>query len=401
MKHKFFESTIESKFIKNLLLNTSLPIFNSVRDGDYVVKGFKYLYDTKVIYCTKSGYLGRNSSNETTDENIPEVGIIENNFILGRTYTGRTEYFQSNSNSYDSLTHKFLGRYLRFYRDIYKTDLMPFYNCFNGVYTSKFYIDNDSGSIKQNRYDYYQQGNPQFNNQYYEKEEYKIVQVPIKFNTDYTIAIDCNANVFVAPCFIRNNQLVYVTYGGKELDLSNENISKNNSIIKLVDMKFKTPNLINISNINQSLLSDTYPEMVLNSEQASMQLDQLFQTYEKDLYLLIQLPKDNSSSIVVLEGNYTNLSRGYIYKYYNTKTKSMNSRYMNTEKIFDFSSVYNMSDKELNEFLISGLSLLNMNDSIRYPYSDRLIEYLLWNVTDNNEEIGGNVTRIQRRLGLI
>lgn len=401
MRQKFFENTIQSKFIKNLLLNTSLPIFNSVSDGDYIIKGFRYLYGNQVLLCTKSGYIGNNYSNTDDQSLVPEFQVVNRNFVLGRNYVKNTEYFESNSNSYDSDTHTFLGKYLRFYRDVYKTNLMPFYNCFNGVYTSRFYVDKDDNDVKQNRYDYYQQGTPKFNSEYYDKEQYKVTQIPVRFNKEYTIAVDCNAEVRITPCFIKNNQLVYITYGGQELDLTREFLNKISPIECFESMNFKRPKLISLKNTNQSLLSTNYPEMILDSNFSVFSMEQLFQTYEADLYLLIQLPRDNQSSIVVLEGDYTNLDRGYIYNYSDSQTGVVTSKYLITGTIFDMSSISSMNYKDLDKLLTSGLSLLSINDNVRYPYSDSLIQYLLWNAIDNNEEISGNVIRIQRRLGLI
>jgi len=37
----------------------------------------------------------------------------------------------SKSSYYDSDTHYRLGRYLRYIRDVYNINLMPFYNCYN------------------------------------------------------------------------------------------------------------------------------------------------------------------------------------------------------------------------------------------------------------------------------
>ena len=103
MRQKFFTNTIQSTFIKNLLLNTSLPIYNSCRNGDYLINGFIYLYDTYLIKCVKSGFLKVEGKQEA------EVEIIRDNFILGKGYFGSTKTFESSSNFYDNETHKYLG----------------------------------------------------------------------------------------------------------------------------------------------------------------------------------------------------------------------------------------------------------------------------------------------------
>ena len=126
MKQKFFEVNNQSNFIKNLLKNTSIPLTNSVREGDYIVNGFVYLFKSYLLKCTKSGFLGSTA----------EYSLVRRHFRFGKTYIGNSEIFESNNLAYDSDTHKMLGNYLRFYRDIFECDLMPFYNCFNGVLIS-------------------------------------------------------------------------------------------------------------------------------------------------------------------------------------------------------------------------------------------------------------------------
>ena len=44
MRQKFFTSTIQGRFIKALLHNTYLPIYNTISYGDYVIKDFIYIY---------------------------------------------------------------------------------------------------------------------------------------------------------------------------------------------------------------------------------------------------------------------------------------------------------------------------------------------------------------------
>ena len=58
MFQTFFTKTLESKFIKNLLYNTPLPFYRSVREGDYLFKDIKYVCTGHIIQCLKSGYFG-------------------------------------------------------------------------------------------------------------------------------------------------------------------------------------------------------------------------------------------------------------------------------------------------------------------------------------------------------
>ena len=263
---------------------------------------------------------------------------------------------------------------------------MPFYNCFTGIYTSKFYIDVDSRLIKQTNYDYYQSGDTEFNNKYHKKDNFKTLQVPIKFNKDYTIAIDCNSEVLMAPCFIKNGQMIITTYGGYKVNLTHEYTNIYNSIRNYPNIFFKQPKVVNIVNNDSTPLMDLYATsgMVLPTELNSLTVEKLFQCYEKDLYLLIQIPNDNNSSVVVLEGDYSQLNTNQI---------------INIECL-DNENMKSPSNEELDNICISNLSLLQLSDDTRYPFADRLIEYLLWNTIDNTETIGNNVSTIQRYLSV-
>ena len=88
----------------------------------------------------------------------------------------------------------------------------------------------------------------------------------------------------------------------------------------------------------------------------------------------MQLPKSNTSSVVVLEGNYIN----------------------NTKKIVDRRYYNQLSQKQKDSIFLSELSLLRLNDSNSYAFSDKLIEYLTLNVVIPTEEIAGNITLAQK-----
>ena len=91
--------------------------------------------------------------------------------------------------------------------------------------------------------------------------------------------------------------------------------------------------------------------------------------------MIIKLPINNKSSITVLEGDFTNIS----------KKPVINMQYINSE----------IDNENLNEVLISNLSLLQMNTGVSYPYSNRLVEYLLGNAITPLDEIADNIKRVQ------
>ena len=97
--------------------------------------------------------------------------------------------------------------------------------------------------------------------------------------------------------------------------------------------------------------------------------------YQKNLSLLIQVPASNTSSMVVLEGDYTDLG-------------------VNT--IVNLDDEYVLNDKDMNNVLLSKLHLLQINDNVRYAFSDRLVEYLVRNVITPRDRLGMNIQRVQQ-----
>ena len=70
MLQEYFNNTIEQSFLKALLSAVQLPNYKIVCDTDYLFEGYFYIYNEKIIKCTKSGV------------------IKPNNFILGSSYIG-------------------------------------------------------------------------------------------------------------------------------------------------------------------------------------------------------------------------------------------------------------------------------------------------------------------------
>lgn len=325
MRQKFFTSTIQGRFIKALLHNTYLPIYNTISYGDYVIKDFIYIYKKTLLKCEKSGIFGETAKLNTVSH-----------YDFGEKYIKFTEKFQSSYQYYDSKTHEWLGKYLRCYRDIYDIDLMPFYNCFSNTYIPNVVI-RDDGIITT------------------VTKDYKVVQIPIKFNKKYTIALDCSSDVMIAPAVLRSGDFVTVTTSTAEINLTN----------RLCE--------INIKRLNNLTFKNPFVYEVLNRDSST---EGFYQKYEKDLYLLIQIPQNNYSSIVVLEGDFSN-------------------SHNNVNKVINAEELEQLSIKQLNELFIGNLSLLQLSDGNAYPFADRLIEYLLWNTITHLDEIGNNIERVQ------
>lgn len=356
MLQKFFTNTLEGDFVKALVRNFPIPVIPTVRDGDYVIENCLYIYRNNVIKVTKSGILSgkRNyiyaicsnrvlcsDSTLVSDSGLVSADYEERDFYrFGFSYPNVTESYISKNSYYDSDTHYYLGQYLRALRDIIHIDLMPFYNCFSHKYIDNLNIVAGTKEVD-NLEDIY------FKPPYYKLEpnnKYKTYIVPIKFNKKYTIAIDSTKEVRFKSIVYDGFNMVRSPNGGYITDELTDR-----SVI-MTSTSFNKPFLYEISNYDANI-----------------------QQHEKNLNLVIQISKDVTSSIVVLEGDYTDPS----YKIYNH------------ENIDDLSYV------QADNLFLSKLQLLLINDRNSYAFSDRLIEYLLINAITQQDEISENIARVQ------
>lgn len=339
---KYFINTIQSKFIKNLLLNTPLPVYNTVREGDYILAPFVYINKCDIFRCTKSGFFLKDA----------EVDPISH-FSFGKTYPKFTERFMSDSLYYDVQTHKQLGHYLRTYRDCYDIDLMPFYNCWCNEYISNYYIA-ASGVV---------QG---------DNSAYKVAMVPIKFNRKYTIAADSSSVVMVAPIYQENNQLIPAWSGSISFDLTEDLCSRNEyvNVRKELSCSFKRPFTVEIQNRDEDRNATVH------------------QRNEKYLYLLIQFMSTVDTTLVVLEGDYTNLSCNEIYNF---------QQYVDVDHGGEIVTEENhISSVELDKMMLSDIDLLQFSNKEQRPFSNRLIEFLLNNVITPRDEVSLDIKLAQR-----
>lgn len=339
---KYFTNTINSKLIKNILHNTPLPIYDTVREGDYILSPFIYINRCNIFKCTKSGIFTEDA----------EVQVITH-FSFGEYYPKFTEKFMSDNLYYDTQTHKQLGRYLRAYRDCYNIDLMPFYNCWCNQYISNFFVT-DRGVVKG------------------DNSPYKVAMVPIRFNKKYTIAADSSSAVMIAPIYQENNQLIPAWSGSRSFDLTTDLCSRNGyaNVHKQLSCSFKQPFTIEVQN------RDGDSNAVVH------------QRNEKYLYLLIQFMSTVNTTLIVLEGDYTDLGCTEIY---------------NSEKVLNVEYEGNtVSEKniitpvEWDKMMLSNLDLLQLSSKEQRPYSNRLIEYLLQNVITSRDEVSLDIKIAQR-----
>lgn len=383
MLQEFFKTSMCCKAIKYMLSQIALPLYKTITSDEFIIKDCVYIYKDKILECTKSGmFLGLNTSNFTEDHlyanefitvsddpdyvqvrkfmpvNDKYEYVYENDYLkvtddvirqfyrpfaeyrilgdyeFGQFIPGISHYHVSNVNYYDSDTHRYLGEYLRCLRDIKGIDLMSLYNCFNYQYADNIFI---STSYKNN---YLEEVTP---------STVKIALVPIKFNKKYTIAINCPFKVYLKSVF-------YKDYLMRDIDGETLLTSK-------LKESFKSYNNLTFN------YPITYEIKVDESELLK---------YEKYLYLAIQLPSENNSSIVVLEGDYSTISDLYVS---------------------DVSSIDLIPDVRLAKLFKTQLSLLSHDDNKQHPFADKLIEYLFENTIDSREYIDENVANIEDKVG--
>lgn len=347
MPNQFFKNTIESKFIKSLLYHSYLPNVKPVSTGDYIVQGNSYIYLTSIVKCTKSGFV-----NGTPLAQYKKVG----SYLYGQFHNNVDHRFMSSYNYYDSETHSRLGDYLRLIYKIYDVNLLPFYNCFNGSYMHGFYftkstLDNGYDIVHINKDVYY----------YKQKKDIKIFQIPIQLNRVYTVAYTCTTSFVMQPVIWKNSYLVDVK--------TSQGVQLNNALRKL-------QKVVSSSHFNQPFLFNSFTYNLTDSQQ------KLLEKYQKDLYLAIQVPISNQSSMVVLQGQYTD-STGNLIVNYDDKTIQYQ---------------YNQYQDVIVPNTLSNLSLLSMNDGEQHPYSDKLIENLLLNQVNSIQDISNNISLYQQKF---
>lgn len=356
--HKFFETTLVSKFIKYLLMVTPLPMCSFLNDYDIMVEGSHYIYNGKIYRCTKTGifkgsnielmdYLYCSDSVYCSDDLYVTDGLVKYGgkrlakyevvdlYTEGKDIIGFTEEFVSSKGYYDSDTHRKLGDYLRLIKSMYGLDLMSLYNCFCNIYVDN--VDLSSGKLQEKI-----------------NKKYKTTLVPIKFNRTYTILFNTTSPTFIKP----------VLYDGK--------------LIRNTKGKFVYDNVYtSMTKVSSALISTPMYITVSNTDREA-------QLLEKHLYLAIQMSVTNNTPIIVLEGKVIRDHSTNVYD----------------ERIFTQATVPNMNDVfKSKSSLMSSIKNTLVGNSEVLPFSDRLIEYLIGHAIDCREEFSENVSRVTDAFG--
>ena len=315
----------------------------------------------------------------------------------GNKILGLTKTLKNPTTLYNYQTHEYLGDYLRFLRDYENINLMSMYNCFsdrlcNNIKTKLEWKDDSGTLIKSatiNSYD----------------TNYKIYMFPVKLFENYTIAIDCYQGVELFCGFYNEKldtstkaeDLIKRTYVKipkalfgqpfiyDKLDVANWNWYDETT---QTEVKLSTPGTTSASGmaIQPPRLYST--DKIIRSEIAIR---------ESELKLFIKVPTTNTSSIVVLEGDYRNFNDSLYtvndkdgWQYVNNSTIAN----FETKKTYKESKLPDLNSREFKP--ISKLQLLALNTGISYPFADRLIEYLVSNVILPNDATPDNIKRLQK-----
>lgn len=325
---------------------------------EYLAGGYSARVDTRPYYADTNLDGTIDAKDETTIRRIISGGYYFDDINNSISYYGKqanysiisnydyllktidTQNFISSVNYYDNLSHKKLGKLLRYKRDLEDLNLMPFYNCFCGRWLSNIHI-NDDYSIDTSNINKYNT---------------KCALVPIKFNKNYYISLDCPGKVKIVPIIMNNGFLQKAKIDLQDVDLTSIVKSIPDSCVEYNKTRFNYPisyGIYTSGNENEEFIA----------------------CYENYLYILIQINNSVETSLTVLEGDF-------------------NTKYINYILDYEWESSVN-DNRVFDKYCLSNLSLLKMSDGISYPFADRLIEYLLLNVIDNRDSNPNNVLLMQ------
>ena len=378
MFQKFFTDTIMSRFIKNLLATTPMPLITPIGAGDIAFKGSVYTWNNFVIKCVSTGRMFIDETEELYPSNkiypsivlYPGTGeaVAKYQVLATMKVTDRKYYYTYHSkySYYDSDTHRYLGEYLRYLKSHKGLDLLKYYNCYNYTILDgvSLHNKNDEGKTYSLVSD----------------SRYKVLAVPIKFFKSYTIALNCHTEVLCRCVIYGDSGMLKKRDGLKSVHYSD---MLEESFLKLNSTNFDNPFLY----------------------QAHAPSSELF-NQQKNLYLLIQVPSSNNSSVVVLEGDYfvekpvTTLTTTSVVRTVNPNgddNSTDTASYEESETIIEIEKegVGELTTPATDDY---NLSLLRMDTHTTYAFSDRLIEYLLLNIIHQDDTLYQNIARIQESL---
>ena len=315
MKYNFDDSTLVVGHIKELLHNFNLPMIPVYTDTTVLYENRSYIKEDEIVKWDGSKF----------------IKLAE--YIYNKPMINVTKKLEMRSSVYDNYTHEYLGDYLRFIRDYHHIDLMSMYNCFGKKRPSRIYY------------------NQKLNNKYLleidtDNVNYNYYIVPIKFNKEYTIAVDSNIKW----------ELLSIIYSNIFVEGTPESLIEESYRV-ISGSKFTQPFKYSTK---FSCAKDCWSK-------------------EKNLALLFKIPSEVKSSIVVLEGDYTSC------------TNIVDGTQVNN-------TIYDDAANDEKIIYDSKSSLLKVNLENSYPFADRLVEYLLENAITPLDMFQKNIGRVQEQV---
>ena len=347
---RFNNNNIITGEIKQLLKQFNLPNVKVWKEG---IKLFPEMF------YIKNNILGKGvvSGNQTLFQPIK-------NYVYGEKTNNLTKNLIVYDTIYDSYTHKYLGDYLRFHRDMKNINLMSMYNCFSNELAKNVNIQvkDVTGNVKFT----FDTSNDNF----------KIFMVPVKFFEQYTIGIECDTKIEMVVGLYDNEKVINFSDNPEDITLYDQ------TYVKKVGTRISSPFLYNkLLDLGVTLTKRLYSQ-------------------EHNLKLFIKVPATSTSSVVVLEGDFVKSAELHFEDDPTFSSRKVSFEVCNfetgTTNIDGQSFVYNGSNVERK--YLARPQLLDFNSTVSYPFSNRLIEYLFGNVITSDEDILNNVSRLQKRL---
>lgn len=388
---KFFENNQSTTFIKSIVTATPLPIYDCIQDGDQIIEGCCYIYKGKLISCTVSGILDRRLNDLSPGNSYVNRDnsrfIVLDDIDFGSYHDNISRKETCPNSYYDYDTHRLFGKYLRMIRSYHGIDLMPLYNVYDGSIIEDVYIN----------------GNKDYPLTLAKSPSSKILWVPIKFNTGYTIYVDSKKPVKACAIFKDSGGLLNINY--RRNFVARSSLSEEYCINKFYPEESERAKAKEFSNSFKPFsLNDIQFRKPVYWPGIKCDIKEIYE-FQNYLGLIIQLDRRNSSSVVVLEGDRRNESR----LVFNSQNESwMDAKEMETNPKADLRPISkkrgakfiidSLTTQEFNNLFRSPKQITLINDRNTYAFNDEIIPYLVHHVITNMETIEQNIGRIQEYL---
>lgn len=379
---KFNDNNVISGFIKQLLHSFNLPNVRVYKDDLWVYakeNDSLFLKNSQIVQVSKK-QIDSNGNKKILFKQISP-------YTFNSKINNLTTNLKINNLIYDSHTHEYLGNYLRFIRDYKNLNLMSMYNCFSNSLVN----DNDALTLLEAL-------NPELIKDvpYISDRNYKVYSFPVRLNQKYTISIASGVPYEIFCAFYSKG------YVDKRLKITSEEEIFEIPFIQLTYQKIPG------SSFSKPFTYDKLFDLGYETTENEVQNVSDLLTNENCLRMFIKIPTTNTSSIVVLEGDYTT-NNNWTFSGDNCNWEQVEGETQlgipnNSEiQITRNRSITNIADKDsninINDIkLISALQLQYLNSGTSYPFADKLLEYLSNNAIDNTETISDNIKRTQKEL---